>query len=316
MTARHRLATNAYIEELRKVSRQLVRELGFMSPTLAGSNFSASAVHTLIEVDVCGSCNANHLSTTLLLDKSTVSRMLRKLVAAGEIDEQSGMDGRVKDLRLTRRGKATVRAIREFARRQAAGALEHVPVLLHREMLNGLALYAGALKAHRLGEHGISPKITVVRGYTPGALARITEMHATYYARQAGFGRFFEVKVASELAEFCSRVDHDANGLWLAMDGERIVGSIVIDGEDIRKSAHLRWFIMDDAARGRGIGRELMAAAMDFCTRMRYDTVVLWTFKGLDAARHLYESFGFRLVEEKRAAQWGTEVLEQRFLKS
>ena len=316
MTKRDGPAKNVYIEELRNASRQLVRELGFMSATLAGSNFSASAVHALIELDLCGSCSANHLSTILLLEKSTISRMVRKLIAEGEIDEQTGIDGRVKDLRLTRRGKATVRAIHKFARRQSVGALGHVPVSVHREMLNGLTLYADALKAHRLGEQSISPKITVVRGYAAGALARITEMHATYYARHAGFGRFFEAKVARELADFCSRVDHHANGLWLAMDREQIVGSIVIDGEDTRESAHLRWFILDDAARGRGIGRELMAAAMDFCTEMHYDTVVLWTFKGLDAARHLYESFGFRLVEEKRAAQWGTEVLEQRFLKS
>jgi hypothetical protein len=38
------------------------------------------------------------------------------------------------------------------------------------------------------------------------------------------------------------------------------------------------------------------------------------SFEGLGAARHLYEKRGFRLVEQRRGKQWGTEVNEQRFL--
>ncbi len=40
---------------------------------------------------------------------------------------------------------------------------------------------------------------------------------------------------------------------------------------------------------------------------------VLWTFKGLDAARQLYERNGFRLGEEYTGAQWGVNLMEQRF---
>ena len=39
----------------------------------------------------------------------------------------------------------------------------------------------------------------------------------------------------------------------------------------------------------------------------------MWTFEGLGAARHLYEKAGFRLVEEHKGTQWGSEVNEQRF---
>lgn len=35
----------------------------------------------------------------------------------------------------------------------------------------------------------------------------------------------------------------------------------------------------------------------------------------VDAARHLYESCGFVLVEERRGTQWGTEVMEQRYIR-
>ena len=59
--------------------------------------------------------------------------------------------------------------------------------------------------------------------------------------------------------------------------------------------------------------RAMLKAAIDFCRNQDYRQVYLWTFEGLDAARHLYEKAGFKLVEQKRAAQWGLEVNEQRF---
>ncbi len=44
-----------------------------------------------------------------------------------------------------------------------------------------------------------------------------------------------------------------------------MVGSVAIDGEDLgNNEAHLRWFILDDACRGTGIGRQLLACAMQF----------------------------------------------------
>ena len=39
-------------------------------------------------------------------------------------------------------------------------------------------------------------------------------------------------------------------------------------------------------------------------------------FKGLDAARHLYEKYEFVLVCENRGKQWGTEVIEQEFART
>jgi len=62
--------------------------------------------------------------------------------------------------------------------------------------------------------------------------------------------------------------------------------------------------------RGRFGG--VMARAMKFVDE-RFSETYLWTFKGLDAARHLYESLGFQLTEESEGTQWGTTVVEQRF---
>jgi GNAT superfamily N-acetyltransferase len=94
------------------------------------------------------------------------------------------------------------------------------------------------------------------------------------------------------------------------------VGSIAIDGEDLGAGqAHLRWFILDDGFRAQGLGSPLLRRAIEFVDQERFTRTVLWTFKGLDAARHLYERCGFRLVEEYSGAQWGLNLMEQRFVR-
>jgi hypothetical protein len=39
----------------------------------------------------------------------------------------------------------------------------------------------------------------------------------------------------------------------------------------------------------------------------------LTTVDGMDAARHLYEEFDFKLVKETLDSTWGAPVTEQRF---
>jgi GNAT superfamily N-acetyltransferase len=156
--------------------------------------------------------------------------------------------------------------------------------------------------------------VEIRSGYLPGAIGRIVELHGAYYASHWGFGAFFEARMARELAEFVDRFDQKRDGLWTAIVSGRIEGSIAIEGSHACDGrAHLRWFILDPALHGQGTGRRLLGEAVGFCRRSGHRDVSLWTFSGLDAARRLYEQAGFRLAEERRGAQWGIEVTEQRF---
>jgi len=154
----------------------------------------------------------------------------------------------------------------------------------------------------------------IVRGYVAGAIGRIVELHGIYYAAHWGFSAFFEARMARELAEFIDCYDGKRDGLWTATIAGRIEGSIAIDGRSAREEgAHLRWFILDANHTGRGTGGLLLEEALRFCRSCGHPRVTLWTFAGLDSARHLYERAGFRLAEQRRGTQWGTEVTEQRF---
>jgi GNAT superfamily N-acetyltransferase len=155
----------------------------------------------------------------------------------------------------------------------------------------------------------------IVAGYSPGAIGRITQIHATYYYQHWEFGLFFEAKVATELAEFLSRFEKERDGFWTILNEEQIEGAIAIDGIRAKgkEGAHLRWFIVNPQLQGQGWGKRLLSEAVSFCDQKNYRRIYLWTFEGLVTARNLYEAFGFRLVFQRKGEQWGRPVSEQHF---
>lgn len=309
----------ADIDAVRASSRELVRELGFMQATLAATPHSASAVHALLEIGAHEGMTSAQLVQVLGLDKSSVSRMLAKLVAAQEVREAAARDdGRVKRLRLTAKGRKTVERIHAFGQAQVSNAFQRLNPSQQQAVAQGLSAYAGALRAHRLDSAEQAPSaIQVVTGYQPGFIGRVVEIHAAFYSAHAGFGQFFESQVATGIAEFAGRLHEPCNQVWAAMLNGRIVGALAIDGQALGgHAAHLRWFILDEGCRGSGVGRQLMAQAMAFCDAQGFAETRLWTFQGLDAARRLYESFGFGLVREEEGSQWGSAVTEQEFVRA
>ncbi|MBS3919593.1 MAG: GNAT family N-acetyltransferase [Deltaproteobacteria bacterium] len=154
----------------------------------------------------------------------------------------------------------------------------------------------------------------ILKGYIPGAIGRMAELHGTYYHRNWGFGLFFEAKVATELSEFLSRYEESRDGFWTLSLNHQIQGGIAIDGiKAMTDGAHLRWFILSPETQGRGFGNRLMDQAISFCKKNNYKRVYLHTFEGLHPARHLYEKFCFKLTHQTEGTQWGTKVIEQKF---
>ena len=153
-------------------------------------------------------------------------------------------------------------------------------------------------------------------GWVPGVIGDTVSAHARYYARAWDFGPTFEARVAEEMAVFIRRYDPCRDRLFRAVGNGRLLGTLTIDGSDPALEpgdAHLRWFIVMDVDRGAGVGRALMAEAMGFLETAGYRSCHLTTFAGLAAARHLYETHGFRLSVAAPGRSWGTAVTEQRF---
>jgi DNA-binding MarR family transcriptional regulator len=138
------------IDDIRAASRLMVRELGFMEQTVAATEYPPSAVHTILEIGTRGPLTSAELSEILHLEKSSVSRLVRKLIECGELKESvDADDARIKQLSLTAKGRRTLSALHEFGRRQVSGALERLSEAERRAVRDGLMIYARALKASR-----------------------------------------------------------------------------------------------------------------------------------------------------------------------
>lgn len=307
------------ITKIRSASRDLVRELGFMGQTIAGTDLSASAVHAIIETGLEDQLSAKGLSEKLCLEKSTVSRLVKSLVARGDLTEiRSEKDNRVKYLHLTEQGRGALATITRFGEQQVAGAIKALDPFARQTILTGLQSYSQALKSNRRpqGKPHSGEEMQLHSGYAPGLIGRVVSMHATYYSRETGFGEVFEAKVAKGLADFMPRLNHSENGLWHIRKHGRIVGNVAIDGEELGEGkAQLRWFIVDDGCRGAGLGRKLIEKAVEFCDERGFEETHLWTLKGLEAAQKLYEDCGFVLTDEYYGEQWGRNVLEQEYVR-
>lgn len=155
----------------------------------------------------------------------------------------------------------------------------------------------------------------VVEAWAPGVVGGIAALHARFYAESHGFGVFFETKVATELGGFLGRFDPARDLFRCALDEDgRVLGSIALDAGDVSPDGlwHLRWFILDAALRGRGLGRDWLSACIAQARRHGAAGIYLWTLEGLDAAARAYTAAGFVVTERVAATQWGRETAEIR----
>lgn len=149
-----------------------------------------------------------------------------------------------------------------------------------------------------------------VEGYKRGMLSGMIRLHMRYYGEKWDFGAGFEAMLAKEMGLFLDRFDPRRDLLLTVWEGDWLAGSVVVDGAKPLR-AHLRWFIVDDRARGLGLGRRLLEQATGFLDQRGVPMTYLTTFSGLDAAAKLYDEAGFKLFREDSKDRWEGGVTEQ-----
>lgn len=141
------MAELSLIDDIRAASRLMVRELGFMAAT----DYPPSAVHAVLEIGVRGALTSGELGDFLRLEKSSVSRLVRKLIDFGELRETPDADdARSKRLSLTAKGRRTLEALHGFGRQQVSGALAALTEAEQHTVREGMMLYARALRQSRV----------------------------------------------------------------------------------------------------------------------------------------------------------------------
>jgi putative acetyltransferase len=88
-------------------------------------------------------------------------------------------------------------------------------------------------------------------------------------------------------------------GLWLAVHDGVGVGCVALRPLD-EDSAEVKRMFVDEAWRGRGVGRALMEMVVAAARERGYATLRLGTLDDMKVAQQLYESLGFRPIERYR----------------
>lgn len=146
--------------------------------------------------------------------------------------------------------------------------------------------------------------ITIRHIFAPGDLGELIRIHGLGNHADYGFGVRHEA--------FCARIAADfiidgggANGrAWLAWRDGQLVGSVFI-ADAGRGAAQLRLLYVEHSARGLGLGRWLVEAAVSYCRETGFRSVFLLTVEGLDRALHVYRDVGFTQVAREPVPEWG-----------
>ncbi len=114
--------------------------------------------------------------------------------------------------------------------------------------------------------------------------------------------------MAEIVAKFIKQYDPKRERCWIAeKDGENVGSVFLVKESDT--VARLRLFLVEPKARGLGIGSRLVSECVRFARQMGYRKITLWTQSELDAARHIYEKVGFRLVHQERHHSFGHDLI-------
>lgn len=144
----------------------------------------------------------------------------------------------------------------------------------------------------------------------PGDLGWVVMAHGELYATEFGWDTSFEALVARIVANFAAGHDPAREAAWIAERNGCRVGCVFCVAAD-QSTAQLRILLVDPSARGAGLGGKLVDECVAFARRAGYRRMRLWTNHPLVAARQVYLSRGFRLVEEEPHHSFGVDLIGQ-----
>jgi len=299
------------IAAVRGFNRFYTQRIGALREHLLDSPFSLTGVRVLYELAHWpargDSPTAAVLAVRLALDEGYLSRVLRGFEQRGLVRKQlSATDGRRKSLALTPRGG------REFARldarseREVGTLLAQLSVAQQALLVDAMATVHGLLGATPAPD----PAPYLLRPPRAGDLGWVIHRHGALYAQEYGYDQRFEALVAQIVAGFVERFDAARERCWIAERRGQIVGSVFLV-RNTKAVAKLRLLLVEPAARGLGIGMQLIDECLGFARAAGYRKLTLWTQSELAAARHLYLRAGFQRTGAQKHASFGRQLVAE-----
>ena len=154
--------------------------------------------------------------------------------------------------------------------------------------------------------------VTVQHQFEPGDLGTLIHIHGVQNLKDYGFNEIHEAYCARIATDFMLNPEPRRQRVWLTRKDGVINGSVFIC-EPEPGVAQLRLLFVDASARGLGLGRWLVEEAVAYSREAGFERIFLWTVEGLDRAKTVYTSLGFKLTETKGNKDWREDAREVRY---
>lgn len=306
MTSGSEIVSRERVEAVRRFNRFYTRQIGVLQERLLQSAFSLTEARVLYELAHREQPTATELARELGLDTGYLSRILRSFRKRRLIKKEvSGSDARQNLVSLTEQGTEVFRTLNARSSEQIATLLQDLPVMRQNRLIDAMRTIEELLDGKPTEKASY-----LLRPHQPGDMGWIVHRHGVLYAQEYGWDEQFEALVAGIVAEFIQRYDPKRERCWIAEQDGDIVGSVFVVNQSM-KVARLRLLLVEPRARGQGLGGRLVSECLKFARQVGYRKVTLWTNSVLRAARHLYESAGFRLVHQEPHHSFGHDLIAE-----
>jgi len=280
------------IDPIRQASRQIVRELHLLDDQLCIEGFTFSECHLLTELESLGQATASELGERLVLEKSTMSRLVNGVLGEAYVKAtQDPADARRRLLSLTARGRKGLQRINAYSNRLVGQALDYVTPGERQQVVAGLDRYAKALRYARIGREFL---IRPSRQSDNPAVARIIRQVMTEYG---AVGCGYSIN-DSEVDAMYEAYDSPESAFFVVERKGKVLGCGgmgPLQGGEAGVCELRKMYFMQEL-RGTGLGTRLLGVILDAARTAGYSLCYLETLESMNHARQLYFKHGFRPI--------------------
>lgn len=291
------------VAALRAFNRFYTRKIGVLNERHLKSSFSLAEARVLYELAHRDKPTATEITRELGLDAGYLSRILRRFERAGLVQRATSKeDARQSLLRITDKGRKAYAPLELKSQSLMREVLQALPDRDQERLLANMHSIENILGAQPAAKGAVT-----LRPHRYGDISWIVAHQIAIYEREYGWADRFEYLMLKIAADILEDFDPARERIWIAeQDGKRI-GSACIVAES-KTVARLRLLLIEQEARGLGLGKKLVNQCIDFARAAGYRKITLWTQGVLHSARAIYEKAGFHLVGKKKHSDFGVTL--------
>jgi DNA-binding MarR family transcriptional regulator/N-acetylglutamate synthase-like GNAT family acetyltransferase len=296
------------VTTVRQFNRMYTRQIGLLNEAFLGSAYSLGEMRVLYEIAHRARPTATDIGKALGFDLGYLSRVIRRFEESGLLTKvASESDARQSLLELTRKGKSEVAGLESRQEREVGALLDTLPATQQHRLVDAMRTI-GEVLGQPLET---TPNTYVIRPHRPGDMGWVVYRHGVVYNSEYGWNDQSEALAAEVVAKFLKEYDAERERCWIAEGPNGEIAGYVFLVAHSKTIAQLRLLLVEPWARGSGLGRRLVRECIRFARQVGYSKIRLWTNDVLQAARRIYESEGFELVEEEAHQRFGPKIVAQ-----